>query len=73
MSKSPLSFLSHFKWSGLLEAMEKKPTSPSLEKILISYSEYNRLKSLEEKYQNLEKEKEKEFDNHRSSKLMHSG
>jgi hypothetical protein len=49
--------------------MEQKSSSPSLQKILISFSEYNRLKSIEEAYQNIEKKKEKEFDNS-SCKLL---
>jgi hypothetical protein len=43
--------------------MEKKSSNPSVEKILISYSEYSRLKSIETEYQNLQKEKEKLFNN----------
>ena len=52
------------------DAMEKKSSTPSLEKILISFAEYNRLKTIEEAFQNIEKEKEKEFDNHNLSKLF---
>ena len=49
--------------------MEQKSSNPSLQKILISFSEYNRLKAVEEAYQNIEKNKEKEFDNLNFSKL----
>jgi hypothetical protein len=48
--------------------MEKKTFSePSIQKILISYAEYNRLKSVEEAYQKIEKEKEKNFSNFEES------
>jgi hypothetical protein len=47
--------------------MEKKSTNPSVEKILISYSEFSRLKSIELEYQTLQKEKEKLFNNSRGN------
>jgi hypothetical protein len=44
--------------------MEDKTSSdPSIEKILISYAEYERLKAVEANYQKLLKRKEKLFDN----------
>jgi hypothetical protein len=49
--------------------MEKKSTNPSVEKILISYSEFSRLKSIELEYQNLQKEKEKLFNNSRGNQI----
>jgi hypothetical protein len=44
--------------------MEDKTSSdPSIEKIVISYAEYERLKTIEANYQKLLKRKEKLFDN----------
>jgi hypothetical protein len=43
--------------------MEKRSLNPSLEKILISYSEFARLKSIEKEYQSLQNERKKLFDN----------
>jgi hypothetical protein len=47
----------------LRRTMEKKSTNPSLEKILISYSEFSRLKSIESEYNKAQKEKEKHYIN----------
>ena len=41
----------------------EKSLNPSLKKLLISSSEYKRLKSIEADYNNLQEEKKKQFDN----------
>jgi hypothetical protein len=49
--------------------MENKSSSdPSIEKILISVSEYDRLLKVESNYEKLMKKKEKFFDNHSQGK-----
>jgi hypothetical protein len=47
----------------MFDTMEQKSSNPSLKKVLIAYSEFSRLKSIEVEFNNLQKEKEKSFDN----------